>query len=395
MSTIGKRNIDTLSNIFLALFFLVYFAIPKSTSFIVPGDFRLIPEYLTPWYIQRYALLLLVFAYFSYYLLIKQIKVNKTAIQTIFWFGVFVCFQMLYEDFVSFYAYLAAASAYILLLNLNNKVIGESTLRLLFLFCFLYVLQFCFYRIGVRITSSFLDPNISGYYLFLCYLIFRTSKKYFLSTTALLAGALTLSRNFYLAVFLYEVVNLEYIENFLKNTLFLNSVLKITILSIITVSAASYYIVNSDNYNITIGSTYERLTNLNDGSNYSRAKANIVMLERLGEGDFIFRGQGTGMDANSEHRPHNAFFRAIYRYGLFIALLSIGFFIYCANLFLNYNYAIVISLFSYYSILNDFVTGNELILFVLVNFVCLSIKNHQTNEKSTLSSNNNPRLSSL
>jgi len=104
--------------------------------------------------------------------------------------------QFFFDEFVFLYAYIGALTVYVLYEDLKLNFLNFKVANLLALLMFTYVLQYALYRVGGRITASFLDPNISGYYLFLAYSVFRFGQYKILSIVALSFGVLSLSKIF-------------------------------------------------------------------------------------------------------------------------------------------------------------------------------------------------------
>jgi hypothetical protein len=374
-SSIGEESqVGTIHAITMLIVIFIYFATPKSLSLINPGDFRLISSQLTPWFAQRYILIAVSLAYATVALLFLRTKCSLKAYALLIVMLSLSAVQLTSGDFVIFYVAIGSVAAYLLLKETNGKQLPRFVTVSAIVFCTLYTSQYIFYRVGGRITASFLDPNISGYYLFLCYVIFRYGNQRFLSIAAIIAGALSLSRNFYLAVFLFEIIRIQPIRYFFSRRATLKSPLILSAASLIVVIITSLYIVSSGSHSETIGDTAGRLTNINDGSNYSRANANIKMLERMMDGEFIFFGNGNEVDTMTEHRPHNAFLRAIYRYGLALSIAALISFFCIAKHAAKHSQALFISLFAYYSILNDFITGMDLVLLLCVSTLCFTLQ---------------------
>ncbi len=355
-----------------------YYVLPKSFIFQVGGNFREFNYFLEPWFIQRYLILIVCVLYVLMMFLSSQVKLTKGLMVGVILSLVLSLGQLLAGEYVFLYAMVGALTSYILFLDIRSNKVSVWFSNLIVIAMFTYVLQYAVYRAGGRITTSFLDPNISGYYLLLAYSVFRFGGYRALSIIALVMGGLSLSRNFYLAVFLFEVLQLSTLKEYLKSFSVFRSPYSIALLSIVTVLIFSVMMLKVSDINSTIGDTSDRLSNINDGSNYSRAKANVDMLERMSEGEFIFIGNGDGVDLKTEHRPHNAFLRAIYRYGLLISLFVIFVSLYVMRIVSENTYPLFISVFAYYTLLNDFITGPEIVLLLAVSAVgssYLKVKN--------------------
>ena len=374
------RKVDIISIVFISSILIIYFLLPKSLVFQVNGDFRLFPLYLQPWYLQRYLLIAVCLGYTCLIFCLGRVALTKLNVTYLIFTTLFLYFPFTQGNFVVLYAVVGVFSSYCLIYQVYKKRLPKALLWLSLACAFSYVCQYFLFKVSTRITSSFLDPNIAGYYLFLCFVIFRSANHKLLSLVAFMCGALSLSRNFYLAVFVFEILNIPSVQHFFKYKLRFKSPEAVSLLSLILIIAISIVFVNIANPNETIGSSSERLLNIHDGSNYSRAKANLEMLGRLAEGDFWLNGQGNEMDGLTEHRPHNAFLRAIYRYGFALSMLAFVGFFFVMKFNVIFNYAFFISIFSYYTLLNDFITGPDLTLMLCVGIICSEFKLRNGND---------------
>lgn len=383
-TSLKETRVDKLSVWFLLLVFFIYMVVPKSLSYHVPGNFGEFSVYLGPWYIQRYFLAGICIVYVL--LQIGRGFVKVTLLSTILFFLMmaFAFIQLTSGQYAVFYAPVGAITAYVLVKSNDFMEIPRLGRCLVILFCLVYVSQYAFYRVGGRVTGTFLDPNISGYYLFLCYCIFRFSGMKIFALMALVAGFLSWSRNFYLAVFLFELVNLRFVKTFLRDRLSIFNPFFLSVLSLVLVVFVSYVFVSIGDYNQTIGNSADRIVNIKDESNYNRAKGNLDVISRVIDGDFILYGNGSQIDDKTDLRPHNAFLRAIYRYGLPLSVLSFFCFFYVCKRLAWDAYPSYIALFAYYSILNDFITGADLVLLACFYYLCacfLRIKSKKSNNE--------------
>jgi len=150
--------------------------------------------------------------------------------------------------------------------------------------------------------------------------------------------------------------------------------------SVVLVLIFSKYYVDNVDFSKGIGGSNERMSTLSDASNFNRFNANLEFIQKLTEGRMIVVGNGTGMDGITDLRPHNAFFRAVYRFGLVLALIGLMFYLFVANIAYSSAPEFVIALFAYYCFLNDFITGNELVLFTILALVIKQKKEWRKNE---------------
>ncbi|MGF1848316.1 hypothetical protein [Vibrio lentus] len=364
--------IININKIFSMLFLVIYFVVPKSLDFHIPGEeFSEIGNYLSLWKYQR----IIIFCLCVFYLIVlgfHWLKKSSNSYNVSFFVLLFSLLPIFYflTGYEVLYGLIGSITALVFIDNSRyNNFINPKYISIIFM---LYIIQYLFYKVGGRNTSSFLDPNISGYYLFLIYCLLRainTKYSILLALISIFFGVMSLSRNFILAVFLFElfvVFHFVFKEGLFKRLI---TGFNVSVLSVILVMVGSYYIAEYSSINDVITDSSERYLNIEDGSNYLRALANIDFFIRIMDGEFIFYGNGSAIDSFTSHRPHNAFFRAIYRYGLIPSLFMFVVFIIVFNRFVNvskYSFALLLSVFAYYSILNDFITGPELVLLSII-----------------------------
>lgn len=374
--------------IYLIFVCFVFFAIPKSFVLIVPGDFREISSYMAPWKYQRLFLILISILFFLYCLFSQRLIITYKNLIFIIAALALSVFNTYGGEFSHYYSIVGILTTFSVFCVVNHHYPPKYLVNFVLVFCLMYLCQFLFYRIGGRVTGSFLDPNISGYYLFLTYVLVRYSKVNLLSPLFVLAGIMTFSRNFILAVFVFEFFKFGMVNRVSVMLISRIKTISLIVFSTFFVILGSFYIAGFSSYNDTIGATSSRLTNINDGSNYERAHANIDMLNRIiVNGDFIISGNGDKMDEKTKYRPHNAFLRAVYRYGLFVGLLCFYFYAKVTDRYLSNQLPLVLGCFCYYSILNDFVTGMDFLLILIVYHV-----NEYNIENTKLSHNNKIRF---
>lgn len=355
---------------YFAVFLCVYFVMPKSFVIHAGGDFREFSYYLGPWFKQRYLLMGLCLLFFVFAFFINKVDFDVKFLMALMLFILFGAFSTLNSEYTYIYAYSGVLGAYaVCKVVRDDMVVARFWLNLYAMLMLFYVFQFLIYDAGGRHVSSFLDPNISGYYLFLTYSFFRYAGYKFFAVFSLVVGLLGLSRNFYLAVFLFEIFFYIVARGWVPAKSLLRSPFLLFFSTSIVVVAASYYVVNSGDISETIGGGTDRLTNVMDGSNYARSHANTDMISRMLDGDFLYVGSGSEYDGKTDHRPHNAYFRAVYRYGFLIASLVFLCSLFMMKTIARLTWPILVGVFTYYSILNDFVSGPEFSLLFIVSFI--------------------------
>lgn len=368
-------NID---KAFCLIFLTIYFVLPKSFTTDYYGVYSQVGAELGFWFLQRYALAC-ISAIYAFYILIT-IGLEKNKLWLFFLLLLFSILQFYYSEFTPLYATIGGLAAYLCFIRTKRLTLNKLEIRVIGFVLFVYLMQYSFYKIHGRPTGSFIDANISGYYLCLVYIFFRECNYKIISTLVIVAGTLSLSRNFVLAVIVYEFIKFipkKYlVDKFIPSS-------KILILgSIAFIIIFSYGFVKYVSSDLTTSGSYDRMTNLVDGSNYSRFLANVEMIDRIKDGDFFIVGNGSELDDKTRTRPHNAFLRAIYRYGLIISIFSFLLFSVIIAPHLKDTPEIILSLFCYYMLLNDFITGNDLVLLTIMLAIFSSLR-RQYQSKNT------------
>jgi len=386
---LGSKVTDNVFRLILSLnivlFIVVYFALPKSLLLDYRGSYQEVGDHLSIWFKQRFLLLSICIIISAVLIYLKGLTKSQTIL--IISMGLVSTIQVSHGFYFGIYPMIGATTAF-LLCNYRNAVLPWVRSASIF-FILLYPIQYLFFSIHDRPTASFLDANISGYYLFLTYLICRhLDKSYLTSFMAIIVftlGLLSLSRNFILAVLIYEFLHLLCVKTFLKKYIvayalpWLVTLLSIFCLLIFSIFYTGKYI-NAE----SSGGDKSRLYQLVDSSNYLRFKANLDYVSNLNAGHYLLIGNGSEMDERVSHRPHNAFFRAGYRYGAIIGVLSIVAYIMVSSFIFKDSPIYVLSLFSYYVLLNDFITGNELVLFTIIGlFMKPQLSVQSSTEQST------------
>lgn len=230
------------------------------------------------------------------------------------------------------------------------------------------ILQMMFFRNLGRPVLSIIDPNYSGFYIFLVFVSLdkMNSKFKYLS---IILGFLTFSRVFILALLLYHLFKSKRIISFVYKVKF-SSFHSLSIVSCIALMLFSCYFVN----NVTIVAeqySISRLYKLNDPSNMSRFVANIRFFKALHDDKkFLLLGEKDIEIYKKKfykNIPHNNFFEGIRRYGLPLYILMFFLINKAFNRVISQNNInIVFATFSYYAFLGGLANGYKLLLTLII-----------------------------
>ncbi len=368
MNVVAKSSPPSPSYLLFLKFFIlayvfIYFALPKSFDVDYFGAYREVSYSLGFWFQQRYLLVALALIF----LIVSVFHIGVTRrLAILMVIGVAVSTAQLYfNQYFGYYVVIGGAASAYVVRSIDVVKLGKKEWVFVFCCLLLYASQYLFYRINGRITASFLDPNISGYYFFLSYLLLRGLGSKLLNACLITIAIIGLSRNLILAIVVFELISFLSKKLSLANIFLRVKGWWLVLGSILLVVWISFFYVNNVDFDEGVGGGEDRLTTVADSSNYLRFMANVEFLERVSEGEFWLVGNGSKMDEKSTHRPHNAFFRASYRYGILLAFIGVLFFLDVLKVFQS-QYALIFSLFAYYCLLNDFITGNEIVLLSIV-----------------------------
>lgn len=353
---------------------VIYFVLPKATAFHVTGNSA---AYLGPWYMQRYALVALCLVY----CVMRGFDVPYSRAEFIALLGaaLFTLVNFVAGNPATVWGVSGSAAALILFkrYKLGLCEISKPVYVLCIVAACVYVSQYLVYRNYTRFVASFIDPNISGYYLFLACVLLRTNGRKVTNLVycaALFLGFMSLSRNFLLAALLFECSLFVFRKRPRTLRKLKKPVFVLAVASVIGIICLSHVFLAHEADAAANQAGTSRLTTLDDQSNTTRFKANEFFLSRVASGHLIFSGNGAGRYSSQVdfHMPHNAFFRAAFRYGVVCAIVLIMIFVALGNYFFKasiYNRAMIIALFAYYWFLGDFITGPELMLFCVVSML--------------------------
>jgi hypothetical protein len=351
-------DLKRVSNIVVLLILLIVFIIPQSSSFnYAPGD-----EVLDVFKILRILtfpipILLLLKMHrmqiknlFLYFIIIFILAINILFFNNLD-FGFFYLLSCLF-----IYDYLDQTS-------LNYGFI-KKIMNIVFLFV---VFQFIFYSGKGRVTGSFLDANLAGYFAFILANFYFCTKQRVKASIIILLGIATFSRNFMIAIVLYFSVN--FIVNFLGASEFKNKIIErlkvkqgIIFLSLVFIVILSYAYVNfyPENSTISYVKGFDRFSfkNLIDESNYIRFYANVVYFEHLSFNTLLFGFDSSTLLSLQESArysvlPHNLFISLAIKFGVVILSIYLIYLIRMIKLIGFNNIGYLIGLIMYFNFLGS------------------------------------------
>jgi len=250
--------------------------------------------------------------------------------------------------------------------SLNKRMVNISLLLIFISF----VIQLSTFRFHARPVLSIIDPNFSGFYIFLVFLLCRKMNMKMMSYVFLFMGALTLSRNFYLAVFVFFLfTHMKKLCFFFLKLKFVN----VVIFSHVALLIMGFYFVLTFDDQIYYDQTLSRIAQVEDRANFYRFSANIFFWHDLLNSPFdSFYGREVEEYAENVFAvvPHNVLFKTIMSYGLFVGIV----YLLCMFYLFKLNYSVmnmpyIISLLMYFLFLGAGAVNLDLVFI----FIILSI----------------------
>lgn len=273
-------------------------------------------------------------------LLLYLFGVNKLKLQTTdILLIIFVIFRIIFlKDFQSI-------SLIGLILIKKIKFIKEAKIRnllfLIFIISLLYSIYFFNFQ-GRLISTSIGEKNLSGFSIFILFLLSQKFK--YLKVIFLFMGLLTFSRNFLLALLVFEIFNRSLILKKFISYFKLNKFFNLVLINFI---AMSFLGIGFEKYIEFYGmNNYQkgiyRYTTLIDNSNLFRFQANNSVIKyffynrkKLLVGTTVkdfkneLKNNLNQYGIKREMEPHNFFYKYLLKYGIF----SFYLFYYIGNIF--------------------------------------------------------------
>lgn len=212
-----------------------------------------------------------------------------------------------------------------------DKKINKKIIWVCIFFSFLYSIYFFKFH-GRPISTSIGEKNISGFYLFVLYLLCQKFNFRVLTLVTLFMGIFIFSRNFLLAVIVQILINkLKFLQNIIEK-IKLNKFLPIAVLTFILMYSlgigfekyVNYYGVNS------YAKGFSRYVTLVDKSNLYRFQANnnvikfyiynprkILLGITIPDFKNELKNNLIKYDIEKPMEPHNFFYKYLLKYGIF------------------------------------------------------------------------------
>lgn len=230
-----------------------------------------------------------------------------------------------------------------------------------------------FLGFSFRAVYNSSDPNVSSMYILFAFFLAQKMKLVKISILLVFIGALTISRNFIIAIFLF------YLVSFFKDKLWIFggktlTLFNMTVISSIAIVILSFTLFNTNNYSMGSGADSQRLTNINDESNHSRFKVNREAINSLASSpETFFYGLGLNYHSNSQykvaHKVHNGFLDATATYGLLFSFFTL----FLASMQIKRNVENLPYLLSY-GFFTSFLPGLMATIYLIVFVLILSVK---------------------
>jgi hypothetical protein len=256
-------------------------------------------------------------------------------------------------------------------MRLNHHVINVS-LVLIFIS---FIIQFSIFRFQNRPMLSIGDPNYSGYFIFCVYLFCRKVGRKKMSYLFLILGAITLSRAFLLAFFVYLL--LSYFKKWQKPFKKMGFAITLILSNVILLVMGHFFIVSFSKerqQEIEIRRDLSEIFSYKDDSNYHRFLANKSFWEDVLKNpkkNLYGRKQEEYNENVFPTIPHNTVFQVLVEYGILVGTLYLLCLFYLFRL--NYNDTNIpytISILIYFLFLGGAVFG----LLLVFLFIILGIK---------------------
>lgn len=190
-------------------------------------------------------------------------------------------------------------------------------------------IQMLFFRYNGRPTLSY-EINQSGSYLFLFYLLSSVSGFKKGKIIVIFLSLLLLSRLLILCIILFEIIRVT--KHMLKPFARLISYTKLMIMMNVFITLFSFWFFQNMSTNLVEGNDgKERLTNLNDQSNFIRFKMNATVVYNLfsGEDKELLKDGYGDLSKNTEYQeayflmPHNELLKGIAQFGIWFTLFCV------------------------------------------------------------------------
>lgn len=244
----------------------------------------------------------------------------------------------------------------------NNSIHINRTFNVVVLLAAFFASLFWMYNTRFydgRPVTNWFDPNYSGFYVFVLFLLLWYSNLKFFSLIILFSGFLLLSRSYYLSVLIFFLlVNINlFREVFFKFKL--NHFLVMVFIGLCFLIPIEKYFTSHESRLASMSD--KSVLVVADASNQDRFTANVLFKEDLLESflDYQF-----GMDVEEytdrvfRNTPHNAFYALIINYGVYFTFFYLILYARAYDrFFTKENFPIIMCLFPYYLLLGAGIQG--------------------------------------
>lgn len=238
---------------------------------------------------------------------------------------------------------------------------------------------FCFLINKTGDNRSYLksigDPNYSGYYLFLWTCLAFIEKRFFIVAFIVGICLKTYSRNYFLAVLVFLILNIKIISRFIT-TFFQKYKItfwKLSIISLLAIIAFGYFFMKKIDVDQlakvnNMKSYSDRFSSIADGSNYYRFYANDVFIKEIKKNyrKYLFGYDDIKYKHSIFNVPHNAFLLGVLRYGITFIIYFIIYSKIINNCIFWKSIKVYIPVFIYMTILGLGLNGIDIILLAIV-----------------------------
>jgi hypothetical protein len=363
------KNLSLRSSIFHLLFVIVAVAL----YFLNNNRTSAFNEALLNNILSAFTLVIIVLVVLGY--LYGFIKIDNTDAILITGLIVSVLLTIFFRKYVSVHFVYLLAGYYVVR---SGVQLNAFLLKVLLYAIFASIcLQLAILRFDGRPVLTYNDPNYSGFYIFIFFLL--SFKKGYLKLAIIIGvlGFLTLSRNYLLAISTFTICSTGIMKTVISKLRLLNFYAIFIIGVTVPLLVGAYFLQNiAGNYqnanNGIYDNTSSRLLDFKDRSNEDRFLANALFLADFGTNTkrYIWgRDLKTYIDNVFMNSPHNSFFQLILNYGIVFAFFYLLLFGKIINqCMIRENIPYLFSMLIYFTFLGGGIYGIQVIfIFFILN----------------------------
>lgn len=318
------------------------------------------------YHIANLVSLVFISAFLAYFSLLRKLKfsyINYFLIAILIGLSILKTSQ---SDFSPYFIYLIAAffvSKH--KIEISPKVIEISILLSFLSLLFQFIQSFGRERLG----NSAIDPNFSGYYFFLFFLLCWKMNFKKIGVIIISIGLMTLSRNFLLAILLFSIFSANAIQVLCRKLKILNYYLLVLISMSLLLIGGLYYLKNVK-IDYRYSNSSDRLLDVKDESNQERFLINTIVVSNIYADPYNFlwgKSQSEYKAKLYKKFPHNAFLALIIGHGLLLSIVYLIFFGKIFNQNFDANIPYIFSLFAYFLFLTGgAISGVEILYYSFI-----------------------------